>query len=56
MMTLFHATKLNDTWVEEGKVVSAYDRDHLMSANYNDSELGSVGSSGCHCGYLCITD
>jgi isocitrate lyase len=31
-----------DAWVEEGKDVSAYDRDHLMSVDYDDSELGKA--------------
>jgi len=29
-----------DAWTEEGKDVSAYDRNRLMSADYDDSELG----------------
>ena len=28
-----------DAWAEQGKDVSAYDRDHLMDAKYDDTEL-----------------
>ena len=31
-----------DAWSEEGKDVSAYDRDKLMSAEYDDTELAAV--------------
>ena len=38
--TLNFRQQAYDAWLEEGKDVSAYDRDHLMSAQYDDSELG----------------
>ena len=34
-----------DTWAAEGKDVSAYDRDRLMSAEYDDSELSAVADA-----------
>jgi len=40
--TLNFRQQTYDTWVEEGKDVSAYDRDHLMSVDYDDSELGKA--------------
>ncbi len=38
--TLNFRQQVYDTWVEDGKDVSAYDRDQLMSAEYDDSALG----------------
>ena len=38
--TLNFRQQTYDTWVEEGKDVTAYDRSHLMSIDYDDSELG----------------
>jgi len=38
--TLNFRQQVFDAWTEEGKDVSAYDRDKLMSAEYDDSELG----------------
>ncbi len=38
--TLNFRQQTYDTWVEEGKDVSAYDRDRLMSIDYDNSELG----------------
>jgi isocitrate lyase len=40
--TLNFRQQTYDAWVEEGKDVSAYDRDQLMSAEYDDSELGKA--------------
>jgi isocitrate lyase len=40
--TLNFRQQVFDAWVEEGKDVSAYDRNQLMSAEYDDSELGKV--------------
>ena len=37
--TLNFRQQVYDTWVEEGKDVSAYDRDKLMSAEYDETEL-----------------
>lgn len=37
--TLNFRQQVFDAWSEEGKDVSAYDRDNLMSAEYDDSEL-----------------
>jgi len=34
-----------DTWTEEGKDVSAYDRANLMSAEYDDSELAAAADA-----------
>ena len=34
-----------DAWKEEGKDVSAYDRDNLMSAEYDDSELSAAADA-----------
>jgi isocitrate lyase len=38
--TLSFRQQVFDAWTEEGRDVSAYDRNHLMSADYDDSELG----------------
>jgi isocitrate lyase len=38
--TLNFRQQTYDAWVEEGKDVSAYDRNNLMSVDYDDSELG----------------
>ena len=40
--TLNFRQQVFDAWVEEGKDVSAYDRDMLMSADYDESELSAV--------------
>ena len=40
--TLNFRQQVFDAWAEEGKDVSAYDRDHLMDAKYDDSELAVV--------------
>ncbi|OEY65691.1 isocitrate lyase [Marinobacter sp. X15-166B] len=40
--TLNFRQQVFDAWVEEGKDVSAYDRDRLMSAEYDGSELAEV--------------
>jgi isocitrate lyase len=40
--TLNFRQQTYDSWVEEGKDVSAYDRDHLMSIDYDDTELGKA--------------
>ena len=37
--TLNFRQQVFDAWTEEGKDVSAYDRDRLMSAEYDDTEL-----------------
>jgi isocitrate lyase len=39
--TLNFRQQVFDAWVEEGKDVSAYDRDKLMSVDYDDSELAA---------------
>jgi isocitrate lyase len=38
--TLNFRQQTYDAWVEEGRDVSAYDRDRLMSADYDETELG----------------
>ncbi len=40
--TLNFRQQIFDTWSEEGKDVSAYNRDQLMSAEYDDTELCKV--------------
>jgi len=40
--TLNFRQQVFDAWSEEGKDVSAYDRDKLMSADYDDSELAAA--------------
>ncbi|BES73337.1 isocitrate lyase [Marinobacter nanhaiticus D15-8W] len=40
--TLNFRQQVFDAWKEEGKDVSAYDRDALMSAEYDDTELGKL--------------
>ncbi|MBB5210359.1 isocitrate lyase [Microbulbifer hydrolyticus] len=40
--TLNFRQQVFDAWKEEGKDVSAYDRDNLMSAEYDDTELSKV--------------
>ncbi|MGB5352956.1 MAG: hypothetical protein WBN32_05020, partial [Woeseia sp.] len=40
--TLNFRQQVFDTWTEEGKDVSAYNRGQLMSAEYDDSELSKV--------------
>ncbi|MEP5567593.1 MAG: isocitrate lyase [Halioglobus sp.] len=39
--TLNFRQQVFDAWTEEGKDVSAYDRDQLMSVDYDDSELAA---------------
>jgi len=38
--TLNFRQQVFDTWAEEGKNVSAYNRDNLMSGDFDDTELG----------------
>ena len=40
--TLNFRQQVFDAWVEEGRDVSAYDRDKLMSVEYDDSELSAI--------------
>jgi len=40
--TLNFRQQVFDAWSEEGKDVSAYDRNRLMSAEYDDTELGKA--------------
>ncbi len=40
--TLNFRQQVFDAWSEEGKDVSAYDRDKLMSADYDDTELAAL--------------
>ena len=40
--TLNFRQQVFDAWTEEGKDVSAYERDNLMSADYDDSELAAA--------------
>jgi isocitrate lyase len=40
--TLNFRQQVYDAWSEQGKDVSAYDRDNLMSVDYDDSELSAV--------------
>jgi isocitrate lyase len=40
--TLNFRQQIFDAWVEEGRDVSAYDRDKLMSVDYDDTELSAV--------------
>ena len=40
--TLNFRQQVFDAWTEAGKDVSAYDRDALMSADYDDTELGAA--------------
>jgi isocitrate lyase len=40
--TLNFSQQIFDAWDKQGKDMSAYDRDHLMSAEYDDSELGKA--------------
>ena len=40
--TLNFRQQVFDTWTEEGRDLSDYDRDNLMSANYDDSELAAA--------------
>ena len=40
--TLNFRQQIFDAWTEEGKDVSAYNRDNLMSAEYDDSELSAA--------------
>ncbi len=38
--TLNFRQQVYDAWAEEGRDMSAYDRDHLMSIKYDDTDLG----------------
>jgi len=40
--TLSFRQQILDAWDKEGKDVSAYDREHLMNAEYDDSELAAA--------------
>ena len=40
--TLNFRQQVFDAWSEQGKDMSAYDRDHLMNAEYDDSDLGTA--------------
>jgi len=40
--TLNFRQQVFDAWSEQGKNMSAYGRDHLMNAEYDDSELGKA--------------
>ncbi|MES1931500.1 isocitrate lyase [Salinisphaera shabanensis T35B1] len=40
--TLNFRQQVYDAWAEEGKDLSAYDRDNLMDVQYDDTELGKV--------------
>ena len=40
--TLNFRQQIFDAWTEQGKDVSSYDRDNLMSADYDDSELSAA--------------
>jgi len=40
--TLNFRQQIFDAWAEQGKDLSAYDRDQLMSAEYDDTELGKA--------------
>ena len=40
--TLNFRQQVFDAWQKEGKDVSAYDRDRLMSADYDDTDLGKL--------------
>ncbi len=40
--TLNFRQQVFDAWAEEGRDVSGYDRENLMSADYDDSELSAV--------------
>ena len=40
--TLNFRQQVYDAWAEEGKDLSAYDRDNLMDIKYDDTELGKV--------------
>lgn len=43
--TLNFRQQVFDAWSEEGKDVSGYDRDNLMSADYDDSELSQAADA-----------
>ena len=43
--TLNFRQQTYDAWAAEGKDVSAYDRDNLMSAEYDDSELSAAADA-----------
>ncbi|MCW8127216.1 isocitrate lyase [Microbulbifer halophilus] len=43
--TLNFRQQVFDAWKEEGKDVSAYDRDKLMSAEYDDTELSAAADA-----------
>ena len=45
--TLNFRQQVFDAWTEEGKDVSNYDRDKLMSADYDNTELAEVADTWC---------
>ncbi|KEF30736.1 Isocitrate lyase [Marinobacter nitratireducens] len=45
--TLNFRQQVFDAWQEEGKDVSAYDRDKLMSEEYDNTELGQLADEWC---------
>jgi len=45
--TLNFRQQVFDAWKEEGRDVSAYDREKLMSAEYDDTELGKLADEWC---------
>ena len=45
--TLNFRQQVFDAWKEEGKDVSAYDRDKLMSEEYDNTELGQLADQWC---------
>ena len=45
--TLNFRQQVFDAWKEEGKDVSAYDRDKLMSEEYDNTELGQLADEWC---------
>ena len=45
--TLNFRQQVFDAWKEEGKDVSAYDRANLMSAEYDNTELGQLADEWC---------
>ncbi len=45
--TLNFRQQVFDAWKEEGRDVSAYDREKLMSAEYDNTELGQLADEWC---------
>jgi len=45
--TLNFRQQVFDAWKEEGRDVSAYEREKLMSAEYDDTELGKLADEWC---------